>query len=320
MSGWASPEELVAAAKVYGRTWWRNNDAALEVICDQDANPGLAEELLTRSATERITTTDVYVTGYDEAEAPIYRSARSRLHEDIISACVPYAPLSGTTAHDNLGGEAGSIEAAEPQGHIENAGPQPTAYFTIGGPGTGKSTYLRSRVQDHRVQAVVAQGLRVLAPCSLIDADTVREILPEYGAGLGSLVVGEESYALTYGPLFDAALERGYDLIYDTIGRAGSFDAYLERLVAAGYRIHALHASAPPSTCQARADRRALEENGRTVDGDFIRRAVDDCALTLDALVAAGRLDGWAKYDTTDLAKPKFIDGTDDWRAIPVTP
>lgn len=71
MTGWESPGELVAAAKVYGRTWWRNNDAALEVICDQDANPGLADELLTRSATERITTTDVYVTGYDEAEAPI---------------------------------------------------------------------------------------------------------------------------------------------------------------------------------------------------------------------------------------------------------
>lgn len=309
MNRWENPSELVAAAKVYGRTWWRNNDAALEVICDQSAHPGLAEELITRSLTERVSTTDIYVTGYDEAEAPVYLAPRRQLHAGIIDTCVPHVALSGT----NLDGAA----RADPD--LGESSLPPTAYFTIGGPGAGKSTYLRSLVQRHRVQTVVAQQpAGVLGPCSLIDADTVREALPEYAGGLGSLVVSDESYDITYGPLFAAALDLGCDLVYDTIGRAGSFDSYLGRLVAAGYRVHAVHAAAPTETCQARADRRAVEENGRVVNGDFIRRAVAECAETLDLLVADGRLDGWAKYDTTDLDNPRFLDGTDDWRVLSV--
>src|SRR5712664_2420617 len=75
----------------------------------------------------------------------------------------------------------------------------PAVYFTIGCFGACKSTILRDIVHGHR-SATGRGGLP-----SVIDADTVREGLPEYAGGRGGKVVHDECILVTYESLLPAA-------------------------------------------------------------------------------------------------------------------
>jgi len=293
---WSSREELQDAANAYGRDWWRADEAAQKVIADTAAHPGLAEQMLATCENQIVPTTDIYQTHPAGDGQLTYLPKRQAIHEDIVRRCVPDPTLSPTS-------QAGSTTPGRTPR-------RPVAYFTTGGPGAGKSTFLRRLVQRQRERAA-APGQS--GPCSLIDADKVRQALPEYADGLGSVVVETECYYLTYGPLFDAAVAAGHEIVYDTIGRFDSIRDYLNMLIRAGYEVHMIHAAAPASACQERADRRATDQDGRLVPDAIVNSGINESADTLRTLVSQGLLAGWATYDTTGLDHPRFVEGTPPW-------
>lgn len=192
--------------------------------------------------------------------------------------------------------------------------PAPVAYFTIGPMGAGKTTTLRPIVRADRARRGLSDE-----SLSRVAADDIREQLPEYADGLGSLVVQDEAFLITYEALFPAARDSGYDLVYDTIGRvvgsAASFDRQLRELKSAGFAVHVLLAECPLDLCRMRAEHRALV-NGRLVDPAVQDATHDQPARVLKLLRDENLLDGWAVFDTSriDDSLP-MVDGTDDWLA-----
>ncbi|WP_460818622.1 zeta toxin family protein [Nocardioides korecus] len=294
---WSSLEELEAATADYQANWWRSNEDALKIIEERTTHPGLhAEVRVISDRGELVSTARIYRPG--AADDRPYVSERLAVHARIVADCV--AP-----------GAAG-VTPATPA-HAD----RPTVFFTIGCPGAGKTSVLRSIVDRHRTRLADAAGAGVPTPYSVIDADRVRQLLPEYAEGLGSLVVATECFDLTYGDVFDRALDRRADIVYDTIGRLGSMRDYVERLRSADYDIHLLHASAPLDRCQERTEHRALEVDGRLVPAGMLERWANDADETLAALLSEDfPLAGWAKVDTTDIAVPTLIEGTTPWSEL----
>lgn len=293
MTTWTSRDELEAAVVSYQANWWRDDDDALAVINDRRAHPRLRSQILTTSSLgQMVTTSDVYRPNNPGAiDEHSYLPQRRALHERIVADCVP------------SDSDAPATDAKHP-----------AAYFTIGCPGAGKTSVLRSIADQHRSRQA---GGAEPDPYSVIDADRVRQLLPEYADGRGAFVVEEECYALTYGEVFDRAVARRADIIYDTIGRLPSVKENLELLLSAGYEIHVLHATSDLDLCQARTERRALQVDGRLVNPAMLERAARDAAETIGALLVEGfRLASWARIDTTDMAVPTLIEGTSPWSEL----
>lgn len=290
MTEWQSLEVLQAAVVDYQSTWWLHDEDALAVITDAATHPGLRGQILATSALGQIVTTAaVYRPTHPGApdDRP-YLAARVLIHERIVADCVP--------SRADIGSE------------------HPAAYFTIGCPGAGKTSVLRDIVDQHRRS--VAPGQRA-TPFSVIDADRVRQSLPEYADGLGAVVVEEECYHLTYGDVFERAVSSRADIIYDTIGRLSSIRENIDLLREEGYEIHVLHARSPLELCQERTEHRALSIDGRLVNPGMLQRAADDAEQAIGALVGEGiTLAGWARIDTTDLASPTLIEGTFPWSEL----
>lgn len=289
MTPWATREELEAAVADYQSNWWRGNDDALAVINDRTAHPRLRAQLVATSALGQVvSTTDVYRPSSSGAtEDRPYLEERIRLHHQIAADCVPGDP---------------NLPTAETA--------YPSAYFTIGCPGAGKTSVLRDIVNQHRNRQAAGADPD---PCSIIDADRVRQLLPEYADGRGALVVQQECFDLTYGPVFDQAIARRADMIFDTMGRLSIKESF-ERLRAEGFGIHVLHASSPFDLCRERTERRALRVDGRLVSPDLIRDAIRFAEETMGALLAERYpLESWAKIDTTDMSVPTLIEGTAPW-------
>ncbi len=297
---WSTREELEDAVVAYQPHWWRTDADALEVINDRTRHPGLRDRVVATSDLGQIVTTAaVYRPASPGAPADRpFLDERLAVHDQIIDDCVPTFSASPATARP------------------------PAAYFTIGCPGSGKTSVLRRSVEAHRSReaqgaAAASAGSARPAPCSIIDADRVRQKLPEYAGGLGAFVVEEECFALTYGPVFEAALARRADVIYDTIGRLASIRDNIELLHSNGFEIHVLQARAGLDDCRDRTERRALEVDGRLVPPAMLERAANDAAEALAALRREGfPLASWAIVDTTDMSSPALIEGTEPWSSV----
>lgn len=285
---WSSREELEAVVVDYQKNWWRENQNALDVINDRTAHPGLHAQVTAISALgQMVTTAHIYRPHHPGTSDDRYLAERTAVHERVIRNCVP-------------------PEAAD-------TGP-PSVFFTIGCPGAGKTSVLRTIVNRHRQHLA---GTADASPPSVIDADRVRQLLPEYADGRGAFVVEEECYDLTYGGVVDRAVARRADLVYDTIGRLSSIRENLELLRSAGYEIHVLHARCSLDLCRERTERRALEVDGRLVNPAMLVRADDDAADAMRAILSEGfPLAGWAAVDTTDMAAPHLIEGTAPWSEL----
>lgn len=192
----------------------------------------------------------------------------------------------------------------------------PTAYFTIGAMASGKSSRLRPVVHLHRKYRDGA------GPSSLsrVDADEVRESLPEYHDGRGSLVVQQECFDVTYDLVYPAARDAKMDIVFDTIGRIIhpdiiSFAESLRDLKANGYEIQVLLADAPLEVCVERAQRRALEEKGRLIEVELQKSMHGQPEACLHRLRAeTGLLDGWVIFDTYSSERvPPIVDGSTEW-------
>lgn len=280
MSGarWASIEELREAELRYRQTWWRL-DPHVADACRRRL--GLAGALAAISLPR---TVDAF-----RLAGQIYESDRQVIHDNIVA--------------DQIGAGA--------------APSKPTAYFTIGCMGAGKTTYLRKFVCAHRR---VTGGYDDTS-LSRVSADHVREALPGYGEGLGSRVVEPECYDVTYMRAFPAVRDAGFDLVYDTIGRIQadgtvSFQAQLLGLKDAGYRIHLLRADAPLFACIDRAETRALE-TGRLINADDQTAAYPEPAAVEAQLRSSGLLDGWISLDTfNSRSATPIIGASDEWRDL----
>jgi hypothetical protein len=273
---YGSRAELEAAVAAHVPHWWRKNAG---VAAELAARPGLRERLENKPTF--VSTTDVYL---DRGQ---WRPARLATQAPIIASM--------------LG------QGAPP--------PRPVAYYTIGPMGAGKTTRLRRIVHAHRsLQGATSESL------SRICADDVRERLPEYAGGLGSLIVQAEAFLVTYDDVFPAARDAGHDLVYDTIGRVEggvpSFASQLRELKDLGFAVHVLLADCPLDLCRARAEERALNENGRLIDAATHDILHHQPAAALKALRGEkGLLDGWATFATSRTGNSvPLVDGTDDWR------
>lgn len=300
MRRWATLEELEDAVVAYQSHWWRTDDEALKVINDRVRHPGLRDRVVAASDLGQIVPTAAVYRPVSPGALPDrpFLDERLVIHQRIIEQCVPTAAPGG----------------ARP----------PVAYFTIGCPGSGKTSLLRSIVERHRAReaaaaasAVGTAGVALPEPCSIIDADRVRQLLPEYADGLGAFVVEEECYALTYGEVFNNALHRRADIIYDTIGRLSSIRDNLELLHSEGFEIHVLQAEADFDDCRRRTERRALKIDGRLVPAGMLERAADDASEALAGLVRERfPLASWARIDTSEMDSPVLIDGVEPWLTV----
>lgn len=194
--------------------------------------------------------------------------------------------------------------------------PVPTAYFTIGCIGSGKTTIMRKFVSAHRRATSGATNESL----TRVAADDVREALPGYGDGLGSRVVAPECFDVTYPGVYTAARDAGLDLVYDTIGRlardAVVLEPNLRELRDRGFKIHLLRAHAPLDVCVRRAEQRALA-TGRLVDADEQALLYDEPIEVERRLRAEGVLDGWLVIDTSapDDHLP-MLEASEEWHDV----
>ena len=286
MRSWESRDALEAAVVDHQANWWRDDPDALAVINDSTTHPGLRGQILaTAELGQIVTTAAIYRPTHPGApdDRP-YAEVREPVHDRIATACVP-SKRNGTE--------------------------RPVAYFTMGCPGAGKTSLLRGIVEEQRRRA---SPDTTPEPMSVIDADQVRQSLPEYADGLGAVVVQEECFYLTYGRVFDRAVKSRNDIVYDTIGRLTSIRDNLDLLRSEGYEVHVLLARSPLELCEARTESRALNVDGRLVPPSMLRRAAEDAEQAMGALVGEGTtVAGWAKIDNTDMAAPSLIDGSSPW-------
>ncbi len=170
-----------------------------------DDDDQLRDRLEAIAADDVVTTEHVYRVGEG------YKAVREQYHRDAVDRCVP--------------------ESADAD--------QSRVFFTAGPPGVGKTTVLRRVVEHARQLLGASTGLAV------IDADLVRQMLPEYTDGRGSMVVQDEAFAVTYERILPLARERRVDMVFDTIGRHESVSDELKRLARDGYEIHFIVGHAP---------------------------------------------------------------------------
>lgn len=191
----------------------------------------------------------------------------------------------------------------------------PSAFFTTGCMGAGKTRVLGPLANAYRAVLLGRTG-----PASRVAADEIRVALPEYADGLGSRVVETEAFTVTYGQVYPAARDARRDIIYDTIGRMlptgeAGYEANLRELRAAGYRIHLLLVNTPFPLCVERAERRALNEDGRLVSLAAQQDVYDHPGRCLRRLVAEDALvDDWIMVDGSGQADaPPMQDGNGPW-------
>ncbi len=249
------------AVELYGQTWWHDDPGVAAI---EQRQSGLRDRLATVAAVRGVTTAAVYL---DAAGA--YAPQRVALHDELVRQSLPPPGTAVRTP--------------------------PTVVYTTGGMGTGKSTTLRAIAWGWRRLRLGAGREGVV----VAEADAIREALHEYRGGLGSAVVQDEAFEVTYERLIPEAIDRRCDLVYDTIGVHDSIRPTLDRLLAAGYEVHMIVATAPLDVCAARVRDRALSRDGRLVDPVAQASVAAAPQATLERLLAENvPLTGWAVIDT----------------------
>jgi hypothetical protein len=177
-------------------------------------------------------------------------------------------------------------------------------YFTLGLPGSGKTSHLRPLALKH---AAASDGRACVS-----DADEVRVLLREYADGLGSGVVQPETAVLTYGHagypggeypegggLQSRVLETGGVVIVDVIGHP-SYLAETVTFIANSLRrpVYLLRTECALETCIERAMLRATSPGGRYIPAAVIQARVGQPEAALEAAVRTGHVDGWAVINT----------------------
>jgi adenylate kinase family enzyme len=159
------------------------------------------------------------------------------------------------------------------------------AVLLIGAPGSGKST--------------LAAKIAILQRAGIVDADLVKQALPEYRDGLGTQAVHRESADIAH-LLANEFILREENFIWPRTGRtAASIRRIAETLKAHGYCIDLINVDVSEDEAARRVVKRYLE-TGRMVQARFLKESRQRAHKTYEELKTDGVADRYAELDSTE--------------------
>ena len=172
------------------------------------------------------------------------------------------------------------------------------AFIVLGPPASGKSK-------------LFAEPLAQRHGALLVDADAVKEHLPEYGDGRLASTVHQESSDIAEEVALRAAIA-GDNLILPVVGRNPERIAEIARsLRALDYEIHVIFNGLPAEIAAQRSVRR-FEQTYRFVDPEYVLTIGDKPAETYARLKAKGLVDSYAHYsnDVPEGSSPLLVEAS----------
>ncbi len=224
----------------------------------------IAAERLVDARAEGAETADTYAAPEAKAERPFVIEGETVVgYEDALPRLVDVA------------------KAFAPDGQVA-AGRR--AVLVIGGPGSGKSTLALKIARRERA--------------AIVDADLVKETLPEYEDGRGTQAVHRESAEIAH-LVADAFIARGENFIWP---RTGSTSASIRRIAEAvkqhGYAVDLINVDVSEDEAARRVVKRFLE-TGRMVQARVVKNARERARNTYVVLKRDGVADRYAELDST---------------------
>jgi len=182
--------------------------------------------------------------------------------------------------HDSILGAMFNPRAAVSEGQ------RPHAVILLGAPASGKTSALQPAAKELGVEFTV------------INADDVKERLPEYN-GRNAGLVHEESSDIAEGQLLPKALQANHHVLLDITGaNDGKVKRMVERFHMLGYEISILYAHLPIEQSCARAVQR-FRRSGRFVPPSYIAKTVDGRPEeTYNQVKQDPRVTHWRRYST----------------------
>lgn len=174
-------------------------------------------------------------------------------------------------------------------------GEQKMAIMTMGGPGSGKSSMLKS-VDESRFVTV--------------DPDGVRTKLPEYKAATEGAKIYRNAAAMTHEEsshiakrIMSEAIKNGQHIIVDGTGSsADSMLNKMKQLKDAGYHVHLMFAHLNDTNEAVRRVESRAEKTGRYVPESFVREAYDKIPKNFEKIAAEAHT--FAMFDTSRKGAP----------------
>jgi predicted ABC-type ATPase len=159
------------------------------------------------------------------------------------------------------------------------------AVLVIGGPGSGKSTLaLKIATRDR---------------AGIVDADLIKEALPEYDDGQGTQAVHRESAEIAH-LVANEFILRGENFIWPRTGStASSIRRIAEAAKAHGYSVDLINVDVSEDEAARRVVKRFLE-TGRMVQARVVKDARARAHNTYEELKREGVADRYAELDSSD--------------------
>jgi predicted ABC-type ATPase len=159
------------------------------------------------------------------------------------------------------------------------------AVLVIGAPGSGKST--------------LAAKIAARERAGIVDADLVKEALPEYDDGRGTQAVHRESAEIAH-LVANAFILRGENFIWPRTGStASSIRRIAETAKAHGYSVDLINVDVSEDESARRVVKRFLE-TGRMVQARFVKEARTRAHKTYEELKRDGVAGRYAELDSTE--------------------
>jgi predicted ABC-type ATPase len=175
------------------------------------------------------------------------------------------------------------------------------ASVVIGLPGSGKSFFIRLKGSE-------------FSEALILDADTIKEALPNYQNGLGAAAVHEISTKIAY-KIFYKAIENRDNLVWSTSGSSLYWTQFaIQKLHEHHYTVHLIYIDVEPQTAIQRALNR-FYETGRWVDPEIIwqmagegERKRNKAEITYQVLKS--EVDSYEKYDNNTEEYPTLMEAS----------
>ena len=167
------------------------------------------------------------------------------------------------------------------------------ATIAIGPPAAGKSA--------------IANPLAIKYNATIIDPDEAKKILPEFGGGLGSNAVHQESKILANGVQYKA-MARGDNLVLPKVGAdPNKLRKEIMELKDNGYKVNLVLTELDPDLAFVRMNSRYLRK-GKLIGSDAAEAYRGKSEITYKQLKKEGIADGYGRIDTTTgIKEPKQV-------------
>jgi len=167
------------------------------------------------------------------------------------------------------------------------------ATIAIGPPAAGKSA--------------IANPLAVKYNATIIDPDEAKKVLPEFGGGMGSNAVHQESKILANGVQYKA-MARGDNLVLPKVGAdPNKLRKEIIELKDNGYKVNLVLTELDPDLAFVRMNSRYLRK-GKLIGSDAAEAYRGKSKITYKQLKKEGIADGYGRIDTTTgIKEPKQV-------------